>query len=238
LVTILGAIVVIRSKSRNIRELLPYFSAIVMVVVLFFLIVILATDGSNPFNKLPFTPTDGNGLNPLLENVGMIIHPPPLFIGYAGFTIPFAFAIAALITKRLDNEWVKTIRSWTLLSWLMLGIGIIIGMWWAYVELGWGGYWGWDPVENSSLMPWLTGTALLHTIIIQSRRGMLKVWNIVLIVLTFDLCIFGTYITRSDILSSVHKFGFEGLDPYFLTFIGIVLVGSIGLLIPGKSLLY
>jgi len=160
----------------------------------------------------------------------MIIHPPPLFIGYAGFTIPFAFAIAAMITKKLDNQWVKTIRSWTLLSWLMLGMGIVVGMWWAYVELGWGGFWAWDPIENSSLMPWLMGTAFLHTIIIQSRRGMLKIWNIVLIVLTFTLCIFGTYMNRSDLLRSVHNYRLQDLHWYFLPFMAIVLIGSFGLL--------
>ena len=228
LVAIFGAIVVIRNRSKSIRDLLPYFSSVMMITVAFFLIVMIAT--SNPFQKLDFTPANGVGLNPMLENPAMIYHPPTLLIGYAGFTVPFAFAIAALITKRLGNEWVKTVRSWTLLAWLMLGMGIIMGMWWAYIELGWGGYWAWDPVENASLMPWLTGTAFLHSIIIQRRRGMLKVWNIVLIILTFTLCIFGTFLTRSNILSSVHAFNSSAIGPFFLAFIGIVLLGSLGLL--------
>lgn len=228
LITVLGAVAVIRSKSQDTKELLPYFSAVVMFTAAFFLIVMIAT--SNPFQKLPYIPADGAGLNPMLENPGMIFHPPILLLGYAGFTIPFAFAIAALITKRLGNEWVKTIRRWTLFPWLMLGMGIVMGMWWAYIELGWGGYWAWDPVENASLMPWLTGTAFLHSIIIQRRRNMLKVWNIVLIILTFTLCLFGTFLTRSNIISSVHAFSSSALGPFFLAFMGIVMVGSLGLL--------
>ncbi|MBT3363359.1 MAG: heme lyase CcmF/NrfE family subunit [Chloroflexi bacterium] len=230
LITVLGAIVVIRSKSEHVKELMPYFSAVVMGTVAFFLILMVFEPSSSPFNINAIVPPEGNGLNPMLDNIGMIIHPPPLFIGYAGFTIPFAFAIAAMITKKLDNQWVKTIRSWTLLSWLMLGMGIVVGMWWAYVELGWGGFWAWDPIENSSLMPWLMGTAFLHTIIIQSRRGMLKIWNIVLIVLTFTLCIFGTYMNRSDLLRSVHNYRLQDLHWYFLPFMAIVLIGSFGLL--------
>jgi len=225
---VLGAIIVIRNRSQNIRDLLPYFSSIMMITVAFFLIVMIFN--SNPFEKLSWLPADGAGLNPMLENPAMIYHPPTLLIGYAGFTVPFAFAIAALITKRLGNEWIKTIRRWTLFSWLMLGMGIIMGMQWAYVELGWGGYWAWDPVENASLMPWLTGTALLHSIIIQRRRGMLKVWNIVLVVLTFTLCIFGTFLTRSNILSSVHAFNSSAIGPFFLAFMAIALLGSLGLL--------
>ncbi len=171
------------------------------------------------------------GLNPLLENPGMIIHPPTLLIGYVGFTIPFAFAMAALLTGKLGDDWLIAIRRWTLLAWLLLGIGNIIGAWWAYVELGWGGYWSWDPVENAGLMPWLVATAFLHSIMMQRRRGMLKVWNmVVLIILTFSLAIFGTFLTRSGILSSVHTFAESALGPFFLVFIGITLFGSLGLL--------
>jgi cytochrome c-type biogenesis protein CcmF len=176
---------------------------------------------SNPFQKLGFMPADGQGLNPLLENAGMIFHPTSLLAGYAGLTVPFAFAVAALITRRVGDQWVREVRKWTLLFWVLLGVGNILGMQWAYVELGWGGYWAWDPVENAGLMPWLTATAFLHSIMIQRRRGMLKVWNMALVGVTFFLAIFGTFLTRSGILSSVHTFGESGLGPFFLFFIGI-----------------
>jgi cytochrome c-type biogenesis protein CcmF len=194
----------------------------------FFLILLLFV--SNPFNKLSFIPAEGMGLNPLLENPGMIIHPPTLLAGYVAFTIPFAFAIAALLTKRLGDEWIITIRRWTLIAWLLLGVGNILGAWWAYVELGWGGYWAWDPIENASFMPWLVATGFLHSIMMQRRRGILKTWNMVLIILTFSLVIFGTFLTRSGILSSVHTFSNSALGPYFLSFIGIIFFGSLGLL--------
>ena len=216
-----------RNQGRN-RELVPYASSVVIATEAFFLILLIFV--SNPFHiELP-APAEGMGLNPLLENPGMIFHPPTLLAGYVAFTIPFAFAMAALITRRLGDEWIKGVRRWTLLAWLFLGIGNIFGAWWAYVELGWGGYWVWDPVENAGLMPWLVGTAFLHSIIMQRRRGMLKVWNMVLIILTFNLCIFGTFLTRSGILSSVHTFSESALGSFFLAFIGIALVGSLGLL--------
>jgi cytochrome c-type biogenesis protein CcmF len=194
----------------------------------FFLILLLAV--SNPFHELAFAPSEGIGLNPLLENPMMIIHPPILLAGYVGFTIPFAFAIAALMMRRLSDEWLIKIRKWTLVAWLFLGVGNIIGAWWAYVELGWGGYWAWDPVENAGFMPWLVATAFLHSIMMQRRRGMLKVWNMMLIIFTFSLAIFGTFLTRSGILASVHTFGESALGPFFLVFLGIVLFGSLGLL--------
>jgi cytochrome c-type biogenesis protein CcmF len=166
----------------------------------------------------------------MLENPGMIIHPPILLAGYIGFTIPFAFAIAALLSRRLSDEWLVAIRRWTLMAWLLLGVGNLIGAWWAYVELGWGGYWAWDPVENAGLMPWLVATAFLHSIMMQRRRGMLKVWNMILIILTFSLAIFGTFLTRSGIISSVHTFAESALGPFFLVFIGVTLFGSLSLL--------
>lgn len=225
----LCAVVVVLQKRDIGKELVPYASSIIMVTQAFFLILLLLV--SNPFYKLPFVPAEGMGLNPLLENPGMFFHPPTLLVGYVGFTIPFAFAMAALLTRRLSDEWIIAIRRWTLMSWLFLGVGNLIGAWWAYVELGWGGYWAWDPVENASFMPWLVATAFLHSIMMQRRRRMLKVWNMVLIILTFSLTIFGTFLTRSGVLSSVHTFAESPLLGYsFLAFIGVTLFGSLGLL--------
>ena len=227
LLSIFGTVVVLQKRDVG-KELVPYASSIVMFTQAFFIILLLLV--SNPFQTLSFTPAEGMGLNPLLENPGMIIHPPVLLAGYVGFTVPFAFAIAALLSRRLGDEWIRAIRGWTLLAWLFLGVGNLIGAWWAYVELGWGGYWAWDPVENAGIMPWLVATAFLHSIMMQRRRGILKVWNMVLIILTFNLAIFGTFLTRSGILSSVHTFGESVLGPFFLAFIGIALIGSLGLL--------
>jgi cytochrome c-type biogenesis protein CcmF len=187
------------------------------VVVAFFVLTMLFS--ANPFARLPFTPEDGNGLNPQLQNPGMTIHPPLLYLGYISITIPFAFAMAALLSRRLDTGWVQAIRKWTLLSWLFLSAGITVGMWWAYVELGWGGYWAWDPVENASLLPWLTMTAFLHSVMIQEKRGMLKRWNVGLIVASFILSIFGTFITRSGVIASVHSFTQSNVGYFFLAFL-------------------
>ena len=227
LLSLFAAVVLLQKRDIG-KELVPYAAVVIMATQAFFLILLLWV--SNPFQKLAFVPAEGMGLNPLLENPGMIIHPPTLLIGYVGFTIPFAFAIAALLTGRLNDEWLITIRRWTLMAWLFLGVGNIIGAWWAYMELGWGGYWAWDPVESASFMPWLVATAFLHSIMMQRRRGMLKVWNMVLIILTFTLTIFGTFLTRSGILSSVHTFANSALGPFFLAFIGVTLFGSLGLL--------
>ena len=227
-------VVVIQNRRQNI-SLLPYVNIILAVVQLFFLILLSSV--SSPFTRLDVVPLDGQGLNPLLQNPGMLFHPPTLLIGYVGFTIPFAFAIAALITRRLDDSWIRSTRRWTIFSWFFLGVGIFLGAKWAYVELGWGGYWAWDPVENASLMPWLTGTAYLHSVMIQERKNMLKVWNIVLIILTFLLCLFGTFITRSGIISSVHSFGRSALGPLFLTFILLALVISVFLVVIRYSFL-
>jgi len=224
----LFAAVVVFQRRKSGQELLPYTATIIMTTQAFFLILLLFV--SNPFRTMAFAPPDGVGLNPMLENPGMIIHPPVILAGYVGLTIPFAFAISALLNKRLGDEWIVTVRRWTLLTWLLLGAGNIIGAWWAYVELGWGGYWAWDPVENAGLMPWLVATAFLHSIMMQRRRGMLKVWNIMLIILAFILAIFGTFLTRSGILSSVHAYAESSLGPFFLIFIGVTLLGSLGLL--------
>ncbi|MFQ6046532.1 MAG: cytochrome c biogenesis protein CcsA, partial [Gemmatimonadales bacterium] len=156
--------------SRRYEHLMPYVAAVTSVVTLFFVVVLVFA--ANPFERLPFTPVDGNGLNPQLQNPGMVVHPPMLYLGYISITIPFAFAVAALISRRLDAGWLLAIRKWTLASWLFLSVGITLGMWWAYVELGWGGYWAWDPVENASFLPWLTMTAFLHSVMIQEKRGM------------------------------------------------------------------
>ncbi len=199
------------------RALMPYVAAVTSTVVVFFVTVMLFA--ANPFFRLPFTPPDGNGLNPQLQNIGMVIHPPMLYLGYISITIPFAFAIAALMARRVDAGWIVAIRKWTIMSWLFLSIGITLGMWWAYVELGWGGYWAWDPVENASLLPWLTMSAFLHSVMIQEKRGMLKRWNMTLIIGSFLLSIFGTFITRSGVIASVHSFTQSNVGYFFLAFL-------------------
>lgn len=192
---------------------------------------------ANPFATSATVPADGNGLNPMLQDPGMIAHPPLLFLGYAGFTVPFAMLIGALIAGRRDNNWIAATRRWTIASWLFLGIGIILGAQWAYVELGWGGYWAWDPVENASLLPWLTSTALLHSIMIQQQRGMFKKWNAFLIAITFILCIFGTYLTRSGVIQSVHSFGESLVGTFFLAFLPVTTIFSASLLIACRDIL-
>ncbi|HEU5298202.1 MAG TPA: heme lyase CcmF/NrfE family subunit [bacterium] len=216
-------------RHGGLRDLQPYVIAVLMGTSAFF--TMLLTFVSSPFQRLPFPPADGSGLNPLLQNPGMFFHPPTQYLGYVGFTIPFAFALAALAARRLDDEWIRATRRWTLLSWFFLSWGLIFGMMWAYVELGWGGYWAWDPVENAALMPWLTATAFLHSVMIQEKRDMLKVWNIVLVVLTFSLSIFGTFLTRSGVLSSVHSFALSSMGPLFFVFILLILGVSTILLI-------
>ena len=214
--------------SRRHAALLPYVAAVTNLVVAFFVITMLFA--ANPFERLLFTPEDGRGLNPQLQNPGMTIHPPMLYLGYISITIPFAFAVAALLSKKLDTGWIHAMRKWTILSWLFLSAGITLGMWWAYVELGWGGYWAWDPVENASLLPWLTMTAFLHSVMIQEKRGMLKRWNVGLIVASFLLSIFGTFITRSGIIASVHSFAQGSVGAFFLVFLVVSAVLSFALL--------
>ena len=228
LLTIFALVVLVQNRRKN-PALFPYIMGVMNVTIFFFLYLLVFK--SNPFAKLPFVPQDGQGLNPLLQNPAMVFHPPTLYVGFVAFTVPFAFAIAALITGDLKDSWVNSIRRWTLFAWLFLTIGNILGMQWAYVELGWGGYWAWDPVENSSLMPWLTGTAFLHSIIVQERKGVLKRWTISLVVLTFALTIFGTFVTRSGLIASVHAFGVSDLGPLFLGFLALILIVSAVLLI-------
>ncbi|MHB9059819.1 MAG: heme lyase CcmF/NrfE family subunit [Bacillota bacterium] len=213
----------------------PYVLAILMGVGFFFTFLLAFV--APPFVRLPNPPLDGQGLNPLLQNPGMIIHPTTQYLGYAGFAVPFAFAMAALIIKRPNDLWLRITRRWTLITWLFLSIGMIFGGQWAYAELGWGGYWGWDPVENASLMPWLTGTAFLHSVMIQERRGMLKVWNVILIIVTFALTLFGTFLTRSGVLQSVHAFGDSTLGAYLIGFIAVVIFGSVWLTLSRLPLL-
>jgi cytochrome c-type biogenesis protein CcmF len=207
---------------RRFGYLMPYVAGVTSAVIAFFVSVMLFA--ANPFERLGFTPADGRGLNPQLQNVGMVIHPPMLYLGYISITIPFAFAVAALLSRRLDVGWIHAIRKWTLVSWLFLSIGITLGMWWAYVELGWGGYWAWDPVENASFLPWLTMTAFLHSVMIQEKRGMLKRWNFGLIIGSFLLSIFGTFITRSGVIASVHSFTQSNVGYFFLGFLVVAAV--------------
>jgi cytochrome c-type biogenesis protein CcmF len=227
----LSAVLVVFKKRKHCQELVSYASVVIMFVQTFFLLLLIFAN--NPFRELDpnLVPLDGRGLNPLLENPGMIFHPPALLAGYAVFVVPFGFAIAALISRRLNNDWLLLIKRWSILGWLLLGVGNLIGAWWAYAELGWGGYWGWDPVENAGLMPWLVATAFIHSIMIQKRKGILKTWSMILIILAFLLTIFGTFITRSDILSSVHTFGETAVGPFFLAFLIFLTIGSIALLV-------
>ena len=225
-----SALCVFLNRKRN-REFMPYVAATLNTVILFFAVVLLFAD-VNPFEKLPFAPADGRGLNPQLQNYWMTIHPPTLYLGFTAFTIPFAFAVSALLGGRLDSRWIRITRRWILLSWLFLSVGIILGMRWAYEELGWGGYWFWDPVENASLLPWLTATAFLHSIQIQERRGLLKTWNMALVLVTFLLTIFATFLTRSGLIESVHAFAQELRIAYiFLGFMLFVLMCCTALIV-------
>lgn len=221
-------VVLIQNQNKN-RILMPYVIAILMGIAVFFLITLLKA--ANPFERIFPVPVEGQGLNPLLQNYWMQSHPPSLYTGYVGWSVPFAFAMAALITGRLDIAWIKTIRKWTLFAWLFLTLGILQGSYWAYIELGWGGYWAWDPVENASLMPWLASTAFLHSVMIQEKKGMLKMWNMVLVIISFTLSIFGTFLTRSGVVSSVHAFAQSPVGGYFVTFLVIQAIFSIFLLV-------
>jgi cytochrome c-type biogenesis protein CcmF len=218
-------------NRRKHRELMPYVAAVLQTILAFFVIVLLFAD-VNPFERLAFTPANGRGLNPQLQNYWMTIHPPTLYLGFTAFTIPFAFAMSALLSGRLDARWIQLTRRWILTSWLFLSVGIVMGMRWAYEELGWGGYWFWDPVANASLLPWLTATAFLHSIQIQEQRGMLKVWNMSLVLLTFLLTIFATFLTRSGLIESVHSFAQEiKIAMIFLAFMGSILAACVVLIL-------
>ncbi len=239
--------VTFRKWERD-REFLPWVVVVTSVTLVFFLALIIFFE--NPFVRwwqtpsgdfvaqmfappggTLVTPNNGEGLNPLLRHPGMIIHPPMLYLGFVAFVIPYAFAIAALVTGRTDDRWIRLTRRWTLVAWLFLSIGLVLGMRWAYDVLGWGGYWGWDPVEIAALMPWLTGTPFLHSVMIEEKRGLLKPWNMFLIILTYSLVIFGTFLTRSGVLSSVHAFAQSAIGPMFFAFIGVTFITSTALLI-------
>jgi cytochrome c-type biogenesis protein CcmF len=246
LMSAFASAVTLRKWERD-REFLPWVIVVSSVTLAFFLALTIFFE--NPFARwwqtassevaamfrpagaTPLMPSDGMGLNPLLRHPGMIIHPPMLYLGFVSFIIPYAFAIAALITGRTDDRWILLTRRWTLVAWLFLSLGLVLGARWAYDVLGWGGYWGWDPVEIAAFMPWLTGTAFLHSVMIQEKRGMLKQWNMLLIILTYDLVIFGTFLTRSGVLSSVHAFSQSAIGPLFFAFIGLTLISSVSLLI-------
>ncbi len=214
---------VFSKEKRN--PMMPYVSIIMLLNILFFFIVIVIS--GNPFEMTETIPADGKGLNPMLQHPGMILHPVTLYLGYVGLAVPFSFAIAALILKRMDAEWIKLTRRWTLVAWVFLTLGNIIGGWWAYLELGWGGYWAWDPVENASFLPWLTVSAFLHSVMIQERKGMLKTWNISLVIISYLLTLFGTFLVRSGVLTSVHAFGDGNLGAYFLIFMVFMIVLSL-----------
>ncbi|MBI1736548.1 MAG: heme lyase CcmF/NrfE family subunit [Candidatus Rokubacteria bacterium] len=226
MVVLFAGLVLWLYRERH-RALMPWVLAVFSGVSAFFLGVLAFA--SPPFARQFPVPLDGRGLNPLLEDADMLTHPPLLYAGFVGLTVPYAFAIAALVTARLDDGWISTIRRWTLAAWLFLTLGNLFGGWWSYHILGWGGYWAWDPVENASFLPWLPATALLHSIQIQERRGMLKVWNLSLIIVAFVLTLFGTFLTRSGVLSSVHAFSSGPVGTLFLAFLAIVLLGSFSL---------
>jgi cytochrome c-type biogenesis protein CcmF len=209
---------------RSLRDIAPYATAVLAFVAAFFLLLMVGWE--NPFATLANPPIEGAGLNPLLRHPAMMIHPPMLYTGYVGFAIPFAFAIGALIVRHTGADWIRATRRFSLIAWTFLGTGIMLGALWSYSELGWGGYWAWDPVENASLMPWLTGTAFIHSIMVQEKRGMLRVWNVSLIIATFVLALLGTFLVRSGILDSIHAFGASTIGKQFLVFIAVVLVGS------------
>jgi len=210
------------------REMMPWVLMIFSIVSAFFLCVVGFV--SNPFETIFPIPLDGRGLNPLLEDANMMTHPPLLYTGFVGLTVPYAFAMAALIRGKVDEGWIVATRRWTITAWFFLTLGNLVGAWWSYHVLGWGGYWAWDPVENAAFMPWLPATAFLHSVQVQERRSMLKVWNLSLIIIAFSLTIFGTFLTRSGILSSIHAFSSGPVGTVFLVFLAFVLLSSFGLL--------
>ncbi len=236
--------VLIAYRNKN-GELMPYVGVVMAGVQIFFLT--LNNFVESPFKALAapgaggvlsyVARADGNGLNPLLQYPEMVIHPPNLYSGYTGFTIPFAFALGALLARYPGEKWIHLTRRWTMIAWMFQSIGILLGAHWAYAVLGWGGYWGWDPVENASLLPWLTGTAFLHSVMMQEKRGMMKVWNVWLVFATFLMCILGTFLTRSGVVSSVHAFAQSNLGNWFVGFIGIVLLVCLGAYLKNRDYL-
>jgi cytochrome c-type biogenesis protein CcmF len=210
------------------RPLEPWMGVALSATVLFFACLVAFL--TNPLERLPMEVADGRGMNPALQNYWMAIHPPTLYLGYVGLVVPFAFAIGALVSGRLNEDWIRSVRPWVLWPWLCLGLGMIFGGHWAYVELGWGGYWAWDPVENASFLPWLAATAYLHSVMVQERRGMFKAWNVTLILAAFALSIFGTFLTRSGVVESVHSFARSSVGAWFLGFVALIIAAAVGLL--------
>jgi len=218
-----------RYRSRREDPLVGWAMVVLFAISIFFFFLCLTA--SNPFKEAATITADGAGPNPLLQNhVLVLFHPPLLYLGYVGMSVPFAFALAALITGRVGEGWLLETRRWTLFAWGFLTLGIILGGWWSYEVLGWGGVWAWDPVENASFLPWLTGTAYVHSVLVQERRGMLRVWNLSLLVATFSLTILGTFLTRSGVVASVHAFSNSSIGPYFITFFGVIVAVSLGLI--------
>ncbi len=224
----LYTLLVVLRHRRNARELYPWVLTVMLGVSAFFLLIM--TVPAPVFERLSPVPANGRGLNPLLEDSGMITHPIALYLGFTGLTVPFAFAMAALITGRVGDFWITTTRRWTIIAWYFLSLGLLIGGWWSYHVLGWGGYWAWDPVENAAFMPWLTGTALLHSVMIQERRRMMRLWNLALVILTFSLTLFGTFLTRSGVIASVHAFTQGTIGIFFLSFLALVVLTALVLL--------
>jgi cytochrome c-type biogenesis protein CcmF len=228
--SIASSAVLFITRNRH-REVVPWATAVLAGIALFFTGLILLAGDTNPFERLHPAPAEGVGLEPLLRHPAMAIHPPMLYSGYVLWSIPFAFAIGAVIARRVDASWIRTTRRFALVAWTFLGIGLLLGSFWSYDELGWGGYWGWDAVENAALMPWLAGTAFLHSMMVQEKRGMLKVWNVSLIVLTFTLALLGTFLVRSGILESIHAFGASTVGGPLLGLIAVVVIGSTALIV-------
>src|SRR5258705_10430921 len=227
MLTVYTLVVVLRHRTSA-RELYPWALMVMLSVIAFFLLVM--TVAAPAFARSTPIPAARRGLNPLLEDSGIIPHPVALYLGFTGFTVPFAFAVAALVAGRISDFWITTTRRWTILAWYFLSLGLLIGGWWSYHVLGWGGYWAWDPVENAAFMPWLTGTALLHSVMIQERRPMLRPWNIPLVVLTFSLTLFGTFLTRSGVIASVHAFSQGSIGVFFLSFLALVVLTGLALI--------
>jgi cytochrome c-type biogenesis protein CcmF len=229
LLSVYGSLALYLTRRRH-REIVPYATAVLSGVAAFF-VALMVIWGETPFGTVTPVPENGQGLTPLLRHPAMMIHPPMLYLGYVGFAIPFAFAIGALVTRRTGADWIRTTRRFALVAWTFLGAGILLGALWSFSELGWGGYWAWDPVENASIMPWLIATAFLHSVMVQEKRGMLRVWNVSLVIATFVLSLLGTFLVRSGVLESIHAFGASTLGRPFLVFIAVVLFGSVALVL-------
>jgi len=231
IIALSGAVLLWRSNKTD-RELMPNALPVILFTEMLFLVLLFI---QSPFQSLSPVPADGAGLKPVLQNVGMIFHPPLLLAGYALFTVPFALVVAALFNRKIDDAWVLSAKRWAIAAWLLLGLGNVLGMWWAYAVLGWGGYWAWDPVENAGLMPWLLITAFLHSSMMYLRRGMFKTWAVILAVAAFWLTIFGAFLTRSNVKGSVHTFGDTPMTPAFIIFLAVTLIGSVWLFIDRRK---